>query len=89
MIPVQHKKKAPKKRKMKASTLLYKILEDMLAGSRQLCMLAIIALSSGTYERESTAKHGTARHSATQHGTAQQGATPHGTARSYGDAPRC
>ena len=55
--------------------LLYKMLEDIHAGSRQLsaCMLA---LSSGMYERalQSTAQHGTGRHRT-------QGTTPHCTAR--------
>ena len=41
----------------------------------------LLALSSGMYERESTAKRGTARHSTAQHGTARQGTTPHGTAQ--------
>ena len=63
----------------KEGSLLYKMLDDMLALAN--CSVCLIALSSGMYERESTAKHGTARHNAAQHGTARQSMTPHGTAR--------
>ena len=59
------------------STLLYKMLEDMLTLANSVCLLV---LSSGMYERQSTAKYATARHSTAQHGTARQGTTPHGTA---------
>ena len=41
----------------------------MLALANSVCLRA---WSSGMYERESTAKHGTARHSRTQHGTARR-----------------
>ena len=53
------------------------MLEDMLALGNSVCLLS---LSSGMYERESTAKHGTARHSTAQYGTVWQGTTPHYTA---------
>ena len=53
------------------------MLEDMLALANSVNLLE---LSSGVYERESTAKHGTAWHSAAHHGTARQGTTLHGTA---------
>ena len=43
------------------------MVDDLHAGSGQLCMLAIIALSSGMHEREHSAKHGAARHSTAPH----------------------
>ena len=76
-ILVQHKKRRKTKRKMKAQHC-HKMLEKMLALAISVCLLA---LSSGMYEREITAKHGTARHSVAQHGIARQGAAPHGTGR--------
>ena len=66
-------KKAPKKMENKGSTLLYKVLEDMLVLTNSVCLLFVVALSSGMCERESTAKHGTARQGTTPHGAAPRG----------------
>ena len=52
----------------------------MLALANAVCLLA---LSSGMYEKESTAKHGTAWHSTAEHGTARRArhrTAPHGAA---------
>ena len=57
------------------STLLYKMLEDMLALANSICLL-LIALWSGVYARESTAKHCTARHRTAPHATARCCAAP-------------
>ena len=53
------------------------MLEDLLALANSVCL---IALSSGIYQRESTAEHSTERHITAQHRTARQGTTPQGTA---------
>ena len=54
----------------------------MLALANSVCLLA---LSSGIYERESTAKHGTAHHGTAWHSSAHHGTARHRTAR-YGTA---
>ena len=46
------------------STLLYKMLEDMLPLANAVCLLA---LSSGMHKRESTAKHSTAGYDTARH----------------------
>ena len=50
-----------------------KMLEDVLALANSACLLA---LSSGMYERASTAKHGTARLSTAPHGRARHRTAP-------------
>ena len=60
-----------------STTLLYEKLENVLALANSVCLLA---LSSGMYERESTAKHDTARHCTAQHGTAGYDTARHRTA---------
>ena len=47
-------KRSIKKKENEGSTLLYKMLEDMLALANSVCLLA---LSSGMYERKTTAQH--------------------------------
>ena len=54
----------------------------MLAMANSVCLLA---LSSGIYERESTAKHGTAHHGTAWHSSAHHGTARHRTAQ-YGTA---
>ena len=58
------------------------LVDNVHAGSRQLCMLASVVV---WYERKR--KHSKARHSTAQHGTARQGTTLHGTAP-HSAAPR-
>ena len=53
----------------------------MLALANSVCLL-LIALSSGMYEKQSTAKHGTARHSTAPH-------AEHDTARHLTARPCC
>ena len=60
------------------STLLYKVLEDMLSLAKSVCLLE---LSSGIFERESTAKHGTARHRTAPHGRGRYRMAGHDTAQ--------
>ena len=84
-IPVRHKKKSLNKNGNVSSTLLHKMLEDMLALANS---VRLLALSSGTYERECTAKHGTTGHSKAQQGTAQHRTAKHNTAQ-HRTALRC
>ena len=59
--------------------LLYKMLEDIHAGSRQLCMLASVVVWYVRKRKHCKARHSTAQQSTARHRT--QGTTPHGTAR--------
>ena len=61
------------------------MLEDMLALANS---VSLLALSSGMFERESAAQHGTARHSTAQHGTVPHRTAGHDTARHH-TALRC
>ena len=63
-MPVQHKRNVQIiKMEKEGSTLLCDMLEDMLALANSVCLLA---LSSGMYEREIAARHGTARRCSAQ-----------------------
>ena len=64
------------------STLLYKMLGDMLALANPVCLLLIALSSVCTKEKvkQSMAQHGTARHSTAGHGRARHRTAPHGAA---------
>ena len=65
-VPVHHSKIKMKQHGMKSQDCCIKCYMLNLTN-----YVWLQALSSGMYERESTAKHGTARHSTARHGTAR------------------